>query len=55
MFYTVISKSTVDEIFSIFFRNLGLISHDTDLVLRELEFDGDEVIVRADVDMETIN
>jgi len=54
MFYTVISKETLDEIFSIFFRNLGLVDAQTDLVVRSLEIDGDSVILEADIDVETL-
>lgn len=54
MFYSVISKETLDEIFSIFFRNLGLVDAQTDLIVRTLEIDKDSVIIEADVDMETL-
>lgn len=54
MFYTAISKETVDEIFTIFFRNLGLVESQADLILRSLEFDGDTVVIEADLDQETL-
>lgn len=54
MFYSVISKNTVDEIFTMLFRNLGLVDQQTDLIIRSLEFDGDVVVVEADIDQETL-
>lgn len=53
-FYTIISKNTVDEVFTLLFRNLGLLDEQTDLIITQLEFDGDVVIVNADVNTETL-
>lgn len=55
MFYTAISKTTFDEIMTMFFKNLGIVDPSIDLRITSLEIQGEEVIVEADVDMETIN
>lgn len=54
MFYTVISKDTLDAIMTLFFRNLGLIDPEINLRLEELKIEGDEVIIEADIKTETL-
>lgn len=54
MFYTVISKDTLDAIMTLFFRNLGLIDPEINLRLEELSIDGDDVVIQADIKTETL-
>lgn len=54
MFYTVISRETFNAIMTLFFKNLGLIDKDIELQIDELSFDGDDVIVEADIKQETL-
>ena len=54
MFYTMISKDSFDQIMTLFFRNLGLVTPDADLEVKSLEFDGDVVIIQADLEEQTL-
>lgn len=54
MFYTIISKETLDAVMTLFFRNLGLVDSSAHLELNKLEIDGDEVLIDADLKEETI-
>lgn len=55
MFYTIISKETLDAIMTLFFRNLGLVDPSASLTLNDLKIDGDEVLIEADMKEETLN
>lgn len=54
MFYTVIDKNTFDRVMTMFFQNLGLVTPDAELEIKLLEFDGDVVIIEADLEQETM-
>lgn len=54
MFYSVFSKDSLDELMTMFFRNLGLVDDQTDLLVRSLVIDNDSVEIEADVEQETL-
>ena len=47
MFYSEISKDTLDQIMTLFFKNLGMIDKDIELEILNLEFDDDVVTIEA--------
>jgi len=55
MFFTIISKDTLDAVMTKFFQHLGLVSPHIDLDITSLKIRGDDVEIEAEVKEETLN
>lgn len=54
MFYTVLDKNTFNRVMTMFFQNLGMVAPEAELDVKLLDFDGDVVVIEADVQQETL-
>lgn len=54
MFFSLISKDTLNQIMTLFFKNMGYVDSNVDLEITDMLIRGDEVEVTAEVKEETL-